>query len=188
MPLNTVVTNTVKAHLDAGVDPNGHRYLLEKLVNQGSSDMAVDGSSTPVEFSVTTDATLHKSIDRIRLILHGDKLNITSKEGQDFGKGHSDGLDNGITFKFTHDGEDVPLFLDPVYKLSDFYLYADEIQYDKDAVDSGVDLLLIEINFPECIVISAGSNGALTLTVSDDLTDLDRFECIVRGRAEVVLL
>lgn len=149
----------------------------KNLVSGGSSSqMAVDGSSTPVEFKIEADADADKDIHKISLMVElGDVLALSNK----FLIAAIGTLANGLTF----DGQVGGLsFAWPTCKRTRDILALGAFQVE--TVGSNA-LLRVELYLPPdarlCKQGTVEGTDFLRATVSDNLTALTRMECFVQG-------
>ena len=184
MPLSAVILDGLHDRHGNGNDVLLSRFLCCKLKNGSSSDLAVDASGALQEFSISAEESVSKEIKQIRLLLYGKSLDITSIASRDFSSDHADGLTNGLELYFSYGEDQVDLFLDPIKILSDFYWYADGIQNDLKAIDSQVDLLMVQFDLIESVKLLAGTSDKLSLSIHDDLSGFTRFEVMVQGLSE----
>jgi len=133
----------------------------------------------------------------MRFIIHSNNLNIFSADSRRFGTATSNNtpLTNGIKFQFIN-SEIVNLFVDPMTVLGDFYNYAGQsgggvrintsIISDVGAISANVDyfMAVYQLTFP--VVLFPGTTDKIEVTIQDDLTSLDFFECIAFGKQEVL--
>lgn len=146
----------------------------------GSSDLTIDGSTTPTDFYLDADPRAVTCINECRIILHGGDLIINTNDSRAFGTAGV--LTNGLRFYVTQGGEETEIFDPTVTVIGDFYRYATEpIVSDQDAISTGVDYFHVEIKFPTQICIPPGSTDRLTMHVSDDLSSLTLFEVKLDG-------
>ncbi len=146
--------------------------------------MNVNGSVTPVEFSIQANDTQVISITRIRLIFHSTQMDMSGIEARRFGAAAGiAGLPNGLEAFVEQDGE-APLFNEPVQHMSDFWTYTDGFINAIAAIAASVDFLSWDIDLPVPIVIPAGVTDRVFFRINDDLTPLDLFQVIVRGSVE----
>ena len=186
MPTAVFLLDAISSYLNGYTSILQRRIFYDKLKNNGSSAMNVDGSSVPFEFEVVAESNKIKEISQVRFLIGGEKLNFTTNQGRNFSKEHSGGLVNGLEF-YCQYGEDlVNIFLDPVKMLVDFYCYESEMEVDVKAYSNTSDFLKVNIDMVIPFRLLPGTNDRLVLKVQDDLSVLDSFEVIVVGSQEVV--
>jgi hypothetical protein len=159
------------------------KLLSGQLVNSGSSPNAnVSASADNLrEFFVEADTTNLLSINQVRFAFEGSQLDITTAESRRFGAAAAaPGLSNGLKFIADQGGVETEIFVSPVKKIGDFYLYAssrynNEIITDKDAISAGTDFLQITLEFLAPINLVPGTQDKLKLVVQDDLSSIDSF-------------
>ena len=160
----------------------------------GVTAMAVDGSTTPVEFSLNATSDTVLRILEMRLVFHATTMDIIGVESRRFGPATAakTPLPNGLELRVTQEGVTTQLFLTPVKVIGEFYRYSGSasggissgIVSDKDAVDAGIDLLVVQIVMPTSLALYPGTIDNITLIVNDDLTSLDLFETQFYGTVE----
>jgi hypothetical protein len=158
-------------------------YLTD---TQGSNSLNVDGSSTPVQFSVTADVGATRWITGIRYVLHGESLEINTNDFRRFGMAAiAPGLTNGITIYIEQGGGSTSLFIDPIQSIGDFLPFADDFTNLVNSVDTQKDYLDFEYHFDIPIVLPLASADRIVTEIRDDLTALALFKAIVRGYQEL---
>jgi hypothetical protein len=168
-------------------DASDLRLLRVFLESSGSSAMNVDGSSGAFEFQVASDPGLTKWITGLRLILEGEKLDITKSEFRRFGDAAgTGGLPNGVIVRAEQSGEIVPICATPIQRIGEFLSYTDDFLNLINAVSSKSSFLSFDFVFDKPIVLAEGGTDRLVVVIQDDLTDIDRFEAIARGYQEFV--
>ena len=198
-------TNGVKAHvteehalLVTMVDRSGfktdsgvltrYKLLHDFLRNSsGSREMNVDGSSTSVEFYITSDIEKVKYITGTRFILKGTYFEVDTQDFRRFGlaTAGSTPLTNGFDLVAYQGGLEVNVFSDTITQMGDFFNDADDYTNLKNSVGSQEDFLSFDFNFTQPIVLAPGTPDKVALTIQDDLTNIDEFRVIVRGYQEV---
>lgn len=149
------------------------KVLIGHLKTSADSEsMDVDGSTTPVEFEVASAVDCIRWISQIRLIIQGQKMNLSSNEARGFG--NSSALTTGCELEAVQGGGVTPIFHDPVQRISDFRRYTavggNSIINDIDAVANGVDFLLLVFDLPAPVGLYPGSTDRIVFRVNDDLT------------------
>jgi len=147
-------------------------------------DMQIEQTGTPSEFKTSTPEGKKYFIKIIRLHLVdalSTALADNSMPSLSYNKllGVS-ALTNGILLQRTHKG--VVTFSVPLRQLSDFLNIGFSI---KDTYSDGTNTgLVLEIEFPDSLVVMGGDNSFLSFGVSDDLSGLVSFRAVARGIIE----
>lgn len=159
-------------------------YFTDSL---GSNDQAVDGSTTPVEFSIRTEPGVTKWLTGFRLILEGTNLEIGTNDFRRYGAAAtSPGLTNGIEIETFQSGVTTSITRDPVQSIGQYLQWADAFTSLVNSVGSQEDYLHFDFTFDRPVVLAEGSTDTLTLRVSDDLTAIDKHLAVVRGYQETL--
>jgi hypothetical protein len=171
------------------VDTLTRRKLLRGFLdNGGSIDMNVNGSGTPVEFTEVADTTRTKWITSVRVLFNGANLEMNSNDFRRFGEATASQtpLTNGVELFVVQGGGQTNFFVTPITRMGDFFSYADSYLNIINAVSSQSDFLYFDFDFEQPVVIPPGTTDRIVLRVSDDLTSIDLFNCIVRGYQEII--
>lgn len=188
-PRNSVLVQVAPvsaAGLSVG-DLTSLRLNREYFTNSSNSeDMNVDGSTTPVEFSIASEIGLTKWITGFRLLLEGANLEMNTNDFRRFGSatGANSSLTNGVEIFSVQSGETINITVEPVGVMGDFFSYSDDYLNLINAVSSQSDYLQFRFNFDKPIVLPDGSADELTIQINDDLTAIDKFVAIARGYKE----
>ena len=158
------------------------------LVNSAGGDsLAVDGSTTPVEFSLTQQVGKVLFITNIRIVLHSTYMELQTNDFRRFGTAAvAPGLTNGILLYVEQSGVQTNLFIDPIQTIGDFMDYADDFTNFVNAISSQSDFLSFDFNFDTPVVLVPGSTDKIEMVVRDNLTSIDLFRVIGRGYQEIV--
>jgi len=147
-------------------------------------DMQIEQTGTPSEFKTSTPEGKKYFIKIIRLHLV-DALNTTLSDNSMPALSYNKllgvtALTNGILLQRTHKG--VVTFSVPLRQLSDFLNIGFSIKDTySDGTNSG---LVLEIEFPDSLVVMGGENSFLSFGVSDNLSGLVSFRAVARGIIE----
>jgi len=153
----------------------------------GSTDIAADGSTTPVVFKIAAEDDRVKWVSSIRLVLHDANMKMDGNEFRRFASVTSGALANGVDLFVCQGGIETSLFATPVVRMGDFYDYTDDELNLVDAISAGVDLLRLDfINLGAVVALPAGSKDFVGLRVSDDLQAIDLFQAIATGAQELI--
>lgn len=161
--------------------PSDFNYTIGNPVQAGIKDMNVDGSGTPVVFSLRADPELDITVDITRVIIH-----ITDNTAMDDEKfGGINALTRGIVLRRT-DGTFLNIF--NVKTNGEFGELAFDKTYD-DKAPSGFFGMTSRLTFAGAnkigVAIRLAPDEDLQLVVQDDLTDLNRFVIMVEGHVVV---
>lgn len=154
------------------------RLLLTRLKDEnGSEDLNINGSVTPVNFSLLPAEDKVRWVNRVSLVFNSTDMDIATTQSRRFGPVAAPGLTNGLKFFALQKNVIVDLFIDNVVKIGDFYEYADpnSIINDKDSIANGVDFLMIVITFNVPITLFPGTTDFLRMTIQDDLSGIALF-------------
>jgi len=166
------------------------RQLREFFVDSsGSSAQNVDGSVTPVEFSISAEPDKTRWVAGFRLILEGASLALSSNDFRRYGAatGASTPLTNGVEIETFQGGTTVPVTVDPVVILGDYLEYADnDFVNFVNAIATGVDFMSFTFTFTRPVCLTSGSKDSLIIRINDDLTAIDKQVAIARGYQEVL--
>ena len=144
--------------------------LIEKFSDPaGATEQVVDGSVTPVEFSITEEKGFTKWVTGFRLVLIGPGLDISTNQIRNYGS-TGGGLTNGVEIEVEQKGIVTPITLDPVQRLSDYFPYQEGFLNLVGVISAADDLLNLDFTFPTPVVLTSGSKDKVTLRVNDDLT------------------
>ena len=167
------------------------RRLSVLLDNGGSTAMNVNGSVSPVTFTLDPGAQVAYRIYALVLTIHSTGMDLgTPADFQNFGAVGA-ALTNGIRI-FTTRGNpavNVELFPTPVKRLSDFYRYTtwpdsgSQISGQTDGVSAGTDVVRITLSWPviDPLELRSRSSDKLTVRIADNLTSLALFEAHAIG-------
>lgn len=151
----------------------------------GSNAQNVDGSTTPVEFSVSTVSGLTKWIVGFRLILEGARLEISTQDFRRYGNAAtSPGLTNGVEVEAVQSGATVPITVEPVVTIGDYLQWADDFVNLINSVGTTEDYLHFDFSFDRPVVLVEGSTDRLVIRINDDLTAIDKQIAVARGYQE----
>jgi len=166
------------------------RYKLYRsflTTSSGSKNLNVDGSVTPVEFSISATTGKILNITQLRVLLNGTYFEMNTNDFRRFGAATVGGgsLTNGITLKAIQGGEVTNLFAEPIKQSGDFFNYADDFVNLVNAVSAQSDFLSFDFEFEQAVVLPEAVDDKLIMTISDNLTAIDLFQVIARGYQEV---
>lgn len=164
------------------------RLYRDFLKSGGSPDMNVNGSVTPVEFSISSQLNRTVWITGVRFILEDVSLEMNTQDFRRFGTATvaGVGLTNGILFSTTQSGETIELVAEPIQFVGDFFSYADSYLNLINSVGSQEDFLTFDFNFEKPIVLAEGGNDKISVLIRDNLTAINKFQVLVRGYQEFV--
>ena len=173
-------------------DLSSLRQLREFFTDpSGSEDQIVDGSTTPVEFSVDAAISVTKWVTGFRLIVQGDRCNLGTNEFRRYAQTVG-GLANGVDIEAIQAGVTTSITgAGAVQRMGQYLRYADDFLNIIAAISSAVDYLHFDFTFDQPIVLTEGSTDRLLIRVNDDLTaalaaaDSAQF-AIARGYQETI--
>jgi hypothetical protein len=175
-----------------GIPPNdlsNLRQLREYLVDSGgSNDQRVDGSTTPVEFTVSAAASITKWVTGIKIVVESTQLDLVSNEFRRYGSaGGATGLTNGIEIEAVQSGTVTSITAEPVRNMGRYLNWAENNYINLVGVGpGGADYVNWEFTFTQPIVLTEGSSDKVVFRVNDDLTSLTTHFTIARGYQEFV--
>jgi len=167
----------------------GLRIYREFLSNTaGSTEMAVDGSVTNVEFRIVAASTQTKWIKQLRFTLEDANMELTTADFRRFGAatGANTPLTNGIQIEAVQGGILTNIAAEPITVLGDFLNYADAYLNFANAISASEDFVLFDFDFMTPIVLVPGSNDYIAVRIRDNLTAVNTFRCLGRGIAEIL--
>ena len=165
------------------------RQLREYFVEPGGSEsQAVDGSTTPVEFSVSASVNVTKWINGMRLIVESTQLDLASTEFRRYGSaGGASGLTNGMEIEAVQGGVTTALTTEPVVNMGRWLNWAEtQFQNFVGVAPGGADYAQFNFLFSQPVVLTEGTTDRLLFRVNDDLTGLTAQYAIARGYQEFV--
>ena len=137
-------------------------FFRGPLENGGSDNQVVNGSGTPVVFSVTADPTNDIVIAELRIVFSADGIDW---DGNSFGKGSA--LSNGILIELVDGG--VTKEIGNIQINEDWLLLPARTGVTIDQV-SATGVLAISVDFGAGVTLDAGSGDLLRSTIRDNLT------------------
>lgn len=135
--------------------------VKERLLNGGSDDMSIDGS-TPVSFVVNADGSDDIRLASLRLVMVADEIKM---EPDDFGP--IDDLLNGVKVEVRSNSVTTQIAL--VKKTTDFLDFHGPSTQPFDR-SGNKDLMIVQHNFGGSKLV-AGSGDFVKVTIQDDLSD-----------------
>ena len=165
------------------------RKLLNAFLidSADSNDLTIDGSTTPVEFSVSSLPDRVRWISSLRFILNGTNLELDTLDFRRFGAATvvNTPLATGLAFFVEQGGVVSNFIVDPIGTIGDLNIYADDFRNFVNAVSATEDYLAFDYNFVQPVVLPIGSQDRIVVTVQDDLTAIALFKVLVRGYQEL---
>jgi hypothetical protein len=152
------------------------KKIVGRVTNGGSPNLAVDGSSTPVQFTYDADGTDDIAINGLRFVASALEWKF---ELDHFGNGNE--LTNGLLLEIRANGGGSYVEVGN-FKISEHFIeWADAGSWSVQPL--GSDLLVAELLVCGMAVLEGGSSDQVRVTVRDDLTDvgLYRASLVVRG-------
>lgn len=162
------------------------RLLREYLTSGAAFEMNVNGSVTPVEYTITSTAGKTRWITGMRFLLEDASMELNTADFRRFGTATlaGVGLTNGIQVETLQSGETTSIANEPIRFLGDFLRYADSFTNFVNSVGSQDDYISFDFDLDKPVVLAAGGGDALIVRIRDNLTTLNSFRCIVRGYQE----
>lgn len=174
-------------------DLSSLRLLQEFFVTStGAIDQRVNGSVTPVEFSVTAGAAVTKWITGFRIIIEANSFELATSNFRDYGATLSPGLPNGIEIEAEQGGVMTPIAAEPIQTAGDYLNYADSFVNFINAITAQSDYLQIKFDFVQPVVLTEGSSDRIVIRIRDNLitalvsSGTPRQYAIARGYQESV--
>jgi hypothetical protein len=156
-----------------GVDVSAiaNQLVLNQLFSDdsGSTEQAVDGSATPVEFAIRAEQGSTKWVTGFRLIIIGANLDIGTNQLRRYADSAS-GLSNGIEIETSQSGETTKIAVNPITTIADYFLYQQDFTSLVSAISNNEDLLTFDFGFPRPVVLTEGSTDKVIIRINDDMT------------------
>jgi len=155
--------------------PTSTGSVVSFLSSGGSSDLVVDGSSSPVTFSFAADPIDDIQLSNLRLVFVPSKLKLN---GNTFGKGGGS-LSTGVSIDITANNGTFARQLMQLTINEDFFRLLD--------VQGGgqKDIVAGTIPFGGNVLLKGGSSDVLSVTIHDDLSagnrEIDYFTATAYG-------
>jgi len=154
-----------------------------------SPDLNIDGSVTPVEFTIDAQTDRLISIYNIRFVLNSTQMSLGSAEGRRFASAAATpGLTNGLEFFIEQGGIVTDIFSAPVKQIADFLNYSDDFYNEAGALGAGMDILIARFDFPYYVNIVPTVVDRVVVRVSDDLTEINTFRIAALGTQEILTI
>ena len=151
----------------------------------GSAAQNVDGSVTPVEFSISASPEKTKWVVGFRLIIEGASLTFASNDFRRYGAAATaPGLTNGVLIQTEQQGAVVNISAEPINILGDYLDYAQGFTNFTNAISAGVDYVNLDFQLSRPVVLPPGSIDAVKIIIQDDLTAIDKQVAVARGYQE----
>jgi len=164
------------------------RKLLNEFFTDpgGSIDLNVDGSTTPVEYTIEPSSDRVRWINRVRFLFNDTNMELDTNDFRRFGTAATaPGLTNGLTFSVHQGGVETDFFKSPIVTVGDLMDYADDFTNFVNAISAQSDFLSFDFDFEQPVVLPVDSTDKLVVTINDDLTSIDLFKVIARGFQEL---
>ena len=146
------------------------RQLREFFTDSaGATNQRVDGSTTPVEYTVEAAPNLTKWITGFRIIIEANGFEISTADFRDYGATGSPGLTNGIDIEAFQGGVTTSISASPIQTSGDYLNYADDFTNFVNAITSQADYLQFVFKLDEPVVLTDGSEDKLIIRINDDL-------------------
>jgi hypothetical protein len=151
-------------------DLSNLRQLREFFTDSaGVSNQRVDGSTTPVEYTVNAGLGVTKWITGFRMIIEANGFEIATADFRDYGATGAPGLPNGIDIEAFQGGVTTSISASPIQTAGDYLNYADEFTNFVNAITSQADYLQFVFRFDQPVVLTVGSADRLIIRINDDL-------------------
>ena len=143
------------------------------VTNGGSPDLNVDGSITPVDFTIAPPSGKIWYVHNISLVIEDNAINFTKFGGLL-------ALTNGVDFKVKQNGSSEESLAN-IKNNGEFYTFANQVLLESSAIDILVIQVNTKINTGTTfkLINSAGDN--FKVIINDDLTSINKFQIVVRG-------
>ena len=146
------------------------RQLREFFTDSaGATNQRVDGSVTPVEYTVDAGLGVTKWITGFRLIIEANGFEIATTDFRQYGATGAPGLTNGIDAEAFQGGVTTAISASPIQTAGDYLNYADEFTNFVNAITSQADYLQFVFRFDQPVVLTVGSADKLIIRINDDL-------------------
>lgn len=143
------------------------------LTNGGSSDMAVDGSVTPVEFVTQPPTGKRWYVHTLDIIIEDNSMNFSKFGGLP-------ALTNGVDFFAKQNGAAEAL-LGNIKRNGDFYIFANDAFIESSTTDLLVAHIRTRINTGTTFKLDDSNSEFMKAVVNDDLLGIDVFQVLIRG-------
>lgn len=175
-------------------DLSNLRLLQEFFTTSlGSSDQRVNGSVTPVVFSVRAAAGITKWITGFRIFIEADGFEIQTQDFREYGAVTAPpGLPNGIQIEAFQAGITVPVAAEPIRTAGDYLQYAASHLNFVNVITAQSDYYAVDFVLSTPIVLTGGSTDAVIIRIRDNLvaalvsSGTPRQYAIARGYQEFV--
>ena len=173
----TVTTDGAKERLDVNAtfseNPFPGSSVSEFLVDGSSNDMTVDGSVTPVEFTVVPNTGKILYVFSITIVIEDTSINFDKYGGVP-------ALTNGVDYKIKENGE-AEFTAANIKRNGDYYAFVNELILDSSTTDILVGKVLIQVNNGTTIKLTDSNSEYIKTVVNDDLTSINKHFVLVRG-------
>jgi hypothetical protein len=151
-----------------------HRAVFELFkTTAGASSQNVDGSTTPVEFKITSEAGFTKWVCAFRVVIIGTSIDVTTNQLRRY-SANASGLTTGIDIKVFQGGETTSIVATPVQTIADYFPYLDKYENRPGAYSASEDLLTIDFVFQSPVVLAEGGTSRgddkIFICIQDDMT------------------
>lgn len=145
------------------------RFNPMYLENGGSDDMRVDGSVTPVDFTVPSHSTQDFIVTEVKMLAQDGNINLS--------RFMDSTITNGVQFTITSEGGTVS-FPDLVTTRDLLHIFTSNSEYTSIIANKAA-LFVFKPTNP--FVLRAGSSDEVKMTVRDNLSGLVALGCSVEG-------
>jgi hypothetical protein len=153
--------------------PDDIQYFKRYLLNGSSSDMTVDGSTTPVTFKLAVTATETWFVDQIIFTI----LDAGNNDPEKFGAVSV--LTNGLDFNFKIDGI-THLYRNVKDNGDVASTFRDQFMGSAAGYMHNGNFYVGFEEFKDEVTVRAGNSDEVQVVVNDDLTGIDRLQVSIR--------
>jgi hypothetical protein len=180
IPVNTVTDGSIErlavtaaGEIDTIDVPRPGTSFVKFLENAGSRDLNINGSGTPVTFTVSPPSGKIWYIYTVSLLIEDSSINFSKFGGLA-------ALTNGLDLKVKEGGE-VERLLENFKRNGDFYLFANRIELQSASTDMLQMSFTVRESTGTVYQLTNSLSESLKAIVNDNLTGLDRFNILIRG-------
>lgn len=153
--------------------PRHGKYFSKHLINGSDGNMNIDGSVTPVDFTLSPPSGKKYIISLVMLVMEDGLMTYNTFGG-------ITALINGVRFRVTESGIQRDLLDYTIKDNFDFY----ELSASAGMETRNTDVLICSWKFIRAGTVLELKNltsDNFKVTIQDDLTDISKFVCILQG-------
>jgi hypothetical protein len=176
-----------------GIPPSvltSQRILREQFKDSGGGiSQVVDGSVTPIEFTIKAEVGVTKWVTGFRQIIESTSLRLDNTEFNQYGSATPGNtpLTNGIVIEATQTGVTTLITAVPIGILGDYLQWCESDFVNLvGIVPGGGDYAQFDFTFDAPIVLTEGSLDEIVIRIQDDLTALTTQFANARGYQEFI--